>query len=79
MVVPQARYAEFLRGEWCLAEYASRTIHVAAWYVEESSTNGAPRVVNETYSILQLDGLGQRRKKAPGKRGCGRARGNLMR
>ena len=59
MFVPQARYAEFLRGEWCLAEYASRTIHVADWYVEEGSTNGAPRVVNETYSILQLDGLGR--------------------
>lgn len=58
MVTPQAEYAKFLRGEWRLADYANRTIHVADWYVERSSAPGAPRVVNETYSILQLDELG---------------------
>ena len=57
--VPQAQYARFLRGEWRLGEYASRAVNVADWYAEEDRTGGAPRVVNETYSILQLDELGR--------------------
>lgn len=55
--VPQARYASFLRREWRLARQGSRAIGVADWYVEPSS-GGPPKVVNETYSVLQLDADG---------------------
>lgn len=52
--VPQAQYARLLRGEDHFAELADRTIRVADWYVNVL-TAGLPRIVNETYSLLQLD------------------------
>lgn len=55
--VPQRDYVKLLRGEAHLLEHANRAVRVADWYAEMHAGRPA-RVVNETYSVLQLDARG---------------------
>lgn len=55
--VPQRDYASLLRGALRLPERANEAIRVADWYAETREDRPA-KVVNETYSVLQLDASG---------------------
>lgn len=55
--VPQAQYAELLGGVRRLPQHAGREVRVADWYVD-APDGTQPTVLNETYSILQLDAAG---------------------
>jgi hypothetical protein len=55
--LPQRDYVSLLRGELRLAEHSNEAIRVADWYTDMHAGQPA-RVVNETYSVLQLDARG---------------------
>jgi hypothetical protein len=55
--VPHALYAAVAKGEASVPMLAGQTLRVADWYVRLK--DGAPeRLVNESYSLLQLDAQG---------------------
>jgi hypothetical protein len=55
--VAQADYAKLVRGESHLREHENKVLRIADWYVEMGRGRPA-KVVNETYSVLQLDQRG---------------------
>lgn len=56
--VSQQHYARLLRGESRLTGEANAVVRVADWYVE-IRPDAAPRVLNETYSVLHFDEAGK--------------------
>lgn len=55
--VPQRDYVKLLGGALRMPEHANRTMRVADWYIRLQDDHAAS-VVNETYSVLQLDASG---------------------
>ena len=55
--LPQRDYVKLLGGGLQLPEHANKALRIADWYVARQE-DGASVVLNETYSVLELDARG---------------------